>query len=342
MDRPHLTRRRGLLASGIALTTLLVGASAVSPASGAESSDVRVTSHAVRIPSTHGEMLAGRLYLPPHHRGGRLPAIVTANALSGTQEINLPQYAERFAAAGYATLIFDYRYWGASTGTPRYHVAPMEFRADISAALTYLTRRPEVDPRRIAGWGISMGGQNMLFQATWEPRFAAVAAVATGVSPQTDQPPPTKEQAPARHAALVAAARRERAGRPAAGITTKRAWCREPAPDCVLPVAEAYDFYRGAQRDIAPGWRNRMTSTSLANLQADDATFALNLARMPVLVVHPDQDIVPVEDVLFAYKRAPEPKRLVVPAGLHVSTYVGGDNLDLAAAETISWFDQHV
>jgi hypothetical protein len=67
--------------------------------------------------------------------------IQTPNALSGIKEINLPKYAERFAEAGFATVIFDYRYWGESSGKPRFYVAPMEFRTDISAALTFLARQ---------------------------------------------------------------------------------------------------------------------------------------------------------------------------------------------------------
>ena len=121
---------------------------------------------AVTIPSD-SETLQGWLYLPSSYQPGtKLPGIVTANALTGIKEINLVQYAERFAAAGFATLVFDYRYWGESSGEPRFHVAPMEFRADIRAALDFLAARPEVDANRIGGWGISMGGQNMLFLAT--------------------------------------------------------------------------------------------------------------------------------------------------------------------------------
>ena len=99
--------------------------------------------------------------------GNRAPGIVTANALTGINEINLPEYALRFAAAGFPTLIFDHRYWGESTGTPRFHVVPMEQREDIQSAISFLTRQPEIDPGRIGGWGISMGGGKMLFLAAW-------------------------------------------------------------------------------------------------------------------------------------------------------------------------------
>jgi hypothetical protein len=63
----------------------------------------RVSSEVVRQPvaiPSDGELLRGWLYLPSSRPpGARLAAIVTANALSAIKEINLPEYAERFAAA---------------------------------------------------------------------------------------------------------------------------------------------------------------------------------------------------------------------------------------------------
>jgi|GEM_PF-3547640 len=55
-----------------------------------------------------------------------------------------------------------------------------------------------------------------------------------------------------------------------------------------------------------------------------------------------EKDVVPIEDVLFYYKRAPEPKRLVVLSGLHTTTYVGGKHLEEAAQESINWFKQYL
>lgn len=294
------------------------------------------------IPSDE-ETLRGWLYLPADLQPGqRLPGIVTANALTGVKEINLPTYAERFAAAGFATVIFDYRDWGDSSGEPRFHVAPMEFRRDISAALSFLAAQPEVDPNRIGGWGISMGGQHMLFQATWEPRFKAVVATATGVNNPSDTPPLSPEAAKARYDEIVAAASAERQGRASADIRVLEAWCPAPRDGCVLPVKEAYDFYEHARQTIAPGFENKLTSTSFQNLLADDSTFAIQHATAPILIVHPDRDVVAVENVLFYFKRAPEPERLVIPGGLHMSTYVGGANVEMAAAEAIAWFTRYL
>jgi fermentation-respiration switch protein FrsA (DUF1100 family) len=293
--------------------------------------------------TSSGETLRGWLYLPRGARPGKsLPGIVTANALTGIKEINLPEYAQRFAQAGFAALIFDYRYWGESSGEPRYHVAPMEQREDISNAVSFLAAQPEVDPDRVGGWGISMGGGHMLFLAAWEPRFKAVVAVSTGIGRPREGEPLAREQAQVRYQELLAASQVEHASRLTANITTLQAWCPEPADGCALPVKEAYDWYEQAKRSFAPTFENKLSSTSFQNMLSDDVGFAIHLAKAPILILHPDRDVVPVDNVLFYYKRAAEPKRLVVLSGLHTTTYAGGKHLEEAAREAIAWFKQYL
>ena len=150
------------------------------------------------------------------------------------------------------------------------------------------------------------------------------------------------EAAKANYDKLVAASEKERAGRAAASITTLQAWCPQPQDGCVLPVKEAFDWYEHARATFAPAFQNKLTSTSFQNMVADSSAFALHLAHIPILIVQPDRDVVPVESVLFYFKRAPEPKRLIIPGGLHTSTYVGGENFELAASEAIAWFKKYL
>ncbi len=59
----------------------------------------------------------GWLYLPQSAQPS--PVIVMAHGLGAIREMRLDAYAERFAAAGYTCLVFDYRHFGASDGEPR-------------------------------------------------------------------------------------------------------------------------------------------------------------------------------------------------------------------------------
>ena len=65
---------------------------------------------------------SGLFYLPDNYSATedvKLPAIAMAHGMGTTKEMGLPQYAERFADAGFAVLLFDFRNLGESEGTPR-------------------------------------------------------------------------------------------------------------------------------------------------------------------------------------------------------------------------------
>ena len=136
----------------------------------------------VTFPS-QGETCTGWLYLPDDVPAGtKVPAIVMANAISAVKEITLPGYAERFAAAGYAALAFDYRRFGGSSGEPRNHLDPHDQQLDVRNALTWLRAQPEIDAERVGGWGLSLGGVHMLFLGAYDRRFKAIVSVATGLT----------------------------------------------------------------------------------------------------------------------------------------------------------------
>ncbi|MGH3969883.1 MAG: alpha/beta hydrolase, partial [Mycobacterium sp.] len=59
------------------------------------------------------------LYLPDSGSDARSPVVVMGHGLGATRELGLAPYAERFAAAGLAVLVFTYRHLGDSGGAPR-------------------------------------------------------------------------------------------------------------------------------------------------------------------------------------------------------------------------------
>jgi pimeloyl-ACP methyl ester carboxylesterase len=84
------------------------------------------------------------------------------HGFGATRDMMLPQYEQHFAAAGVATLAFDYRSTGASDGQPRQRISMRRQRVDVAAAMNYLSTRPQIDPRRIGLWGTSLGGMHVL------------------------------------------------------------------------------------------------------------------------------------------------------------------------------------
>jgi pimeloyl-ACP methyl ester carboxylesterase len=118
-----------------------------------------------------GTRIAAWLTLPagtgPH------PAVLLVHGLGATHDMMLAQYEQHFAAAGIATLAFDYRHTGASDGQPRQRISMPRQRADVVAALNQLSARGDVDATRLALWGTSLGGMNVVRVAAARPDLAA-------------------------------------------------------------------------------------------------------------------------------------------------------------------------
>lgn len=131
---------------------------------------------------------AGWLYLPA--APAPAPVVVMAHGFAGTRDVALPWFAERFAAAGFAVFLFDYRYFGASGGAPRQLVNPWDQLDDWASALAFVRKRSDVDATRIALWGSSMGAGHALTTAARDGRvrgvFAQAPLVDTSVQGETN------------------------------------------------------------------------------------------------------------------------------------------------------------
>lgn len=132
----------------------------------------------VSIPTRRADFISGSdscaAWLTSPVGAGPHPGVVLVHGLGATRDMMLPQYEQHFAAAGIATLAFDYRYTGESEGHPRQHFSMRAQRADVCAALTHLAAQPGIDARRIGLWGTSLGGLNVVRVASRRPEVRAV------------------------------------------------------------------------------------------------------------------------------------------------------------------------
>ncbi|WP_028477367.1 alpha/beta hydrolase [Nocardia sp. CNY236] len=131
-----------------------------------------------------GEQCAAWLYYPDGPSKPR-PLVVMGHGVGANREMGLDRYARRFAAAGMAVLVFDYRHFGASEGTPRQLLDIRRQREDWHAAIAYARTVRGVDATRIALWGTSFGAGHALSVAPDDAYVAAVVAQApftSGVS----------------------------------------------------------------------------------------------------------------------------------------------------------------
>lgn len=129
----------------------------------------------VTIPSGN-DTLAAWLYLPERHNGRKPPVIVMAHGLGAVKEMRLDAYAERFVAAGYACLVFDYRHFGGSTGEPRQLLDIGRQLEDWEAAIAWARGCHDVDGSRVVLWGTSFGGGHAIWMAAEDGNVAAAIA----------------------------------------------------------------------------------------------------------------------------------------------------------------------
>ena len=121
-----------------------------------------------------GEVVRGDLYLP--EGDGPFPVVVMAGGWCYVKELRQPQYAAEFVRRGFAALIFDYRYLGASDGEPRQHLDPWKQIEDYRNAISYLETRPDIDADRIGVWGISYSGGHVLILGVIDPRVKVIVS----------------------------------------------------------------------------------------------------------------------------------------------------------------------
>ncbi|KAF8156305.1 alpha/beta-hydrolase [Mycena galopus ATCC 62051] len=125
-------------------------------------------------------------YLPVEQRTKPLPIIIMAHGFGADKTMGLAYYAEAFAAVGYACIVFDYRRWGASDGTPRQVLIVKEQLEDYRTVIKYARQQPQFDPQRLVVWGSSFSGAHSVTLSS-DATVNAAAAMAqcpyTGVSP---------------------------------------------------------------------------------------------------------------------------------------------------------------
>ncbi len=124
-----------------------------------------------------GVECAARVYRPADI-GAPAPVVVLAHGFGGVRALRLDAYAERFAAAGYMAVAFDYRGFGDSAGEPRQLLDVGMQLADWRAALAFARTLPGVDPERVVAWGTSFAGGHVITLAgAGEPLAAIIAQV---------------------------------------------------------------------------------------------------------------------------------------------------------------------
>lgn len=264
--------------------------------------------------------------------------MVLAHGFAFTREAGLDVYAERFAAAGFAALAFDYRHFGASAGQPRQLIDIGRQLADWRAAIAYARALDGVDPDRIALWGTSFSGGHVAAIAAGDVRIAAVISQVpySGLGGRGGRPRPVFL------ARMVAAAVRDevrgRLGLPPAYLPL----AADPGSGVFAPFVE-----RGATATIRglfpPGydWPNRFTPRVMLRLPRYRPFDAADRIGCPWLVLVCAGDAVtPADRAAALASRAPrvEVRRFPIE---HFEVY-SGEWFEQAVAVQIEFLRRHL
>jgi hypothetical protein len=274
-------RRAFLGTSAVAFSGVVAGGSAMARADAppAQSAAVKepavigypnhkgVTIERVTYPARNiGTAIVANLFKPAGFQAsGKYAAIVVTHPFGGVKEQTAGLYALHLAEQGFVTLAYDASYQGESGGEPRLMEVPGQRLDDISCAVDFLVRHPQVDPERISSLGICAGGGYALCHAATELRVKAVAAVSTfnlGEARREGMGTISYEERMKRLRDAGAARSREARGEPVRLVPVvpdSQASFTEKTPAL---YREGYDYYRTA-RAQHPNSPNRYVFSSL-------------------------------------------------------------------------------
>lgn len=226
-----------------------------------------------------------------------IPCIVMAHGLGGTRDAGLEPYAAAFASAGFAVLVFDYRYFGASDGRPRQLLSVAAQLADWAAAIAAVRAIEGIDPERIALWGTSFSGGHVIAAGAADKRVAAVSAQGPMMDGRAAVMNVLHRHGPWHMLKLVAAGLRDRLADLAGAEPYLVPLIARPGGLAAMATEDAYDGYRAIVPD---DWRNEMSARMLLTLAFYRPGRRVARLRCPALIQICDEDTVAPADAASA------------------------------------------
>jgi fermentation-respiration switch protein FrsA (DUF1100 family) len=289
----------------------------------------KVTAQKVTFKNQYDMKVAGNLFIPKTlNQNARNPAIVVGHPMGAVKEQSSNLYAQKLAERGFVTLSLDLSFWGESEGRPRNAVAPDIYAEDFSAAVDFLGTRPFIDRERIGILGICGSGSFVISAAKIDPRMKAVATVSMYDMGSANRNGLRHSTTLEQRKKTIAEAAEQRYVEFMGGETRYTSGTvHELNENSTAIEREFYDFYRTPRGEYTP----KGSSPQLT-------THPTLTSNVKFLNFYPFEDIETISPrpMLFitgadahsrefsedAYKRAAEPKELVViPGAGHVDLY---------------------
>jgi pimeloyl-ACP methyl ester carboxylesterase len=279
---------------------------------------------------SEGATLRGRFY-PARRRRPATPVVVMAHGFSATITMTTDHYAEVFAAAGLAVLLYDHRNFGASGGDPRFEVNPWLQARGYRDAMDFAVTRPGVDDGRVALWGDSFSGAVVLVVAGVDERVAAVVAQVPATGREQAPPDPDGRLYESLRETLL---RGDINGGPDVTVGPLPVVSADQihAPSLLTPI-QAYRWFIEYGGRFGTGWENRATRVTPATAAPFHAGLAAPHIGCPALIQISPFDEMPGADPAVALAVAAS-----IPGSKEIME-VGGGHFGLLHHPS-RWFDE--
>lgn len=294
----------------------------------------KVTLQKVTFQNQYKMGVTGNLFIPKNiNQNAKNSAIIIGHPMGAVKEQSSNLYAQKLAEQGFVTLAIDLSFWGESEGQPRNAVSPDIYAEDFSAAIDYLGTRPFIDQNKIGALGICGSGSFAISAAKIDPRMKAIATVSMYDMGSASRNALNHSLTLEQRKEFIAEAAEQRYVEFNGGEIKYTSGTVHKIDENSSPIErEFYDFYRTSRGEFTPKGATSETTThpTLTSSTKFMNFYPFNdietISPRPMLFITGDQAH-SKEFSEDAYKRAAEPKELlVVPGAGHVDLY---DRVDM-------------
>lgn len=290
------------------------------------------------------DTVRGWLYTPDEG-AGPFPAIVMAGGWCYVKELVQPHFAQRFADAGLAAILFDYRNFGSSDGANRLHIDPNMQIEDYRNAISFGESVDQIRSDRIGVWGLSYSGGHALIVGATDPRVKCISSQIPVVDGYRNLRRIHGTVGFRKFQELLLADRRRRFADGEGGFLPHAS--PDPTAEiCTWPFPETYETFRELKRVEAPAYENRSTIESAEFLMSYSVhPFLARLLDVPTQVIVAEGDDLTLWDLeIDAYNLIPTVKKRLVVIGdsTHMKLYSDESLRRKAADVATDWFARHL
>ncbi|RPB04049.1 alpha/beta-hydrolase [Choiromyces venosus 120613-1] len=283
----------------------------------------------VEFKTLDGTTLRGWFY----PAGENAPAVIISHGFACLKSWSLPALSTALQSSGIASLLYDQRCFGTSSGTPRHDVDPDLQSSDVHDAISHLLTLPGVNHDKIGIIGYSYSSAHAIKAASLDRRIKTVISLSSFLRGAwllglfvSDRP--------ATDALIWKDRERQRIGDGEVGYFPVVPTAEAPG-NAFLPADDAAEFYLRMQKvetENGGEWENRVTTRSLLKMRSYNVIEDLKALAPTSLLMIVDEAVMGSGEYQKAFEAAGEGgeilKEFVTVPGAHFDVLAEGKGLE--------------